>query len=804
MSSVGARLAPLTLAATAFALLLGPAGAARAQTSIDIPFTEVIETASSGDRCSYRYYLQIAEVRGASSYSATNIFQGGRLVLNQSGPPFPDDDEQGEGYRWTAPKGTHRFGATAGSGPAPCAAGIKEAWEPKDVKAHFTDDKARIVGSATDADGTPVGGARISISGASSASAHTNTYGVYSVTAKKGRHQVRGPEGFCAAGIEKCTNVKTVNVTGTANVNFVRRNPPLIVSGTVRDEFRRGLGGVRMSLTGPEANTVVTDAAGRYQLRVGKPGTYELTGTPAGRPRGPNERYYIVRDGVATDGTAADVTLSKEVSPVTVDWELDRRLQFSLTTHDPARADGFSRAVATVRALTQRGDPAPGVELRIDPPTDAVPRAVICTTGAGSRPLWPSLNSDGSVSPVGLPVGPDTTTNAKGEVSFRVFPGTDPRPFTINGSRRTDDDRAFSSFSQTIPFVAAATGGNFSQQSLRAGLQQAGPRGTTFFGDQATVFELLAAGQVETNQLFGVDAAPVSSGDKRGIVFFPRGSPPAQTPDGGLVPSDGAFVLENTFLQRITGIPALPTLREWAAGQAVAVDRPDRRTFLGWPLPLTSNGGLGTCLRGTAGDTLVFAAHSPVRTLLTDGQGRRIGTDAAGRGYADAPGAAYRQGDSSYVVAPQGAYTLTVAGTGSGPVVLEARNGAATSVARFTARKGARVALKVSNGALPSKFRFAGKSVRSVAGVPLVVKGLPSRLRVGRKQKVTLTVTDAFGTTIPSAALSVSGATGSLTRFANSNGRIDATLRAAKKGRVTFVVSAPDLLPNRTQVKAGR
>jgi len=154
------------------------------------------------------------------------------------------------------------------------------------------------------------------------------------------------------------------------------------------------------------------------------------------------------------------------------------------------------------------------------------------------------------------------------------------------------------------------------------------------------------------------------------------------------------------------------------------------------------------------------------------------------------------------VVAPQGAYTLTVAGTGSGPVVLEARNGAATSIARFTARKGARVALKVSNGALPSKFRFAGKSVRSQAGVPLVVKGLPNRLRAGRKQKVRITVTDAFGTAIPSATLEVSGVTGSLTRFADSRGRITTTLRAARKGKVTFSVSAADLLPVRQQVRA--
>jgi hypothetical protein len=582
----------------------------------------------------------------------------------------------------------------------------------------------------------------------------------------------------------------------------------LRISGTVRDEFRRGLAGVRVSVTGPESETVLADAGGRYELRLAQEGTYELTAV-APRPHGQYERYYIVRNGVATEGTAADVTLDSDTSSAALDWELDRRLQFTLTAHDPARADGFSRTVTTLRALTQRGDPAPGVPLGIDPPADAVPRAVICTTGAGSRPLWPSLNSDGSVSPAGIPRGPDSTTNASGEVTFRIFPGTDGRPFRINGSRRTDEARAYSSFSLTIPFVPTRSR-TFNRDHLARALFE-GNVGFSAFGDQSVVFETLAVRQRnDSDALSGIDAVPVFTGDskRQGIFFYSRGAVPTnsgETSPRVIGATDAGFVLENTLLQRVTSIPTLPTLREWAKGEPVVVDGADGRTFLGWPIPTTAHGGLGTCLdNGIRGERFVFASHSPVRLLLTDTQGRRLGTDATGKRHGDAPGSAFRDGETSYLVAPEGSYSLTVTGTGSGPVALESRHDGVTRVARFTARKGAMVKLNVANGVLPKSFRFAGAGVKSQTGVPLVVEGLPKRLRTGRKQKVTITVRDAFGDAVPGATLTVGGATGAATHFADASGRVKATLRASKPGKVLFTVSAPDLLPVRAQATATR
>jgi hypothetical protein len=246
----------------------------------------------------------------------------------------------------------------------------------------------------------------------------------------------------------------------------------------------------------------------------------------------------------------------------------------------------------------------------------------------------------------------------------------------------------------------------------------------------------------------------------------------------------------------------LPALGAWAGDETVYADARDGRTYLGWPLPTRASGGLGTCLENTvSGEHFVFGAHSPVRILLTDSQGRKLGTDAKGKRFNDAPGAFYSVGEAAYLVAPRGSYTFTVTGTGPGPVTLEARHANATEVARFQARKGARGTFKTSDGSLPKTFEFGGAKVTRIAGVPLLVKGLPKRLRVGRKTKVKLRVTDAFGSSVP-ATLNLKGVAGSFTGSADDRGRLTLTLLARKRGTVTFTVSAADLLPVKARATA--
>jgi hypothetical protein len=204
--------------------LLVAASPARADSFIDIPYSEVVEKFNEGGNCSYyRYYLQFSEVSGASSYSALNRYHGGGFTLNHHGPPFPDDDVQGEGYHWTAPPGSHRFGATAGSGPGPCTDSVKDEWEPDYVRANFTDFK--VNGVVTKNDGSPAAGVSIKITGPGSDTVTTASDGSY--TSKK--FTVEGPytvatakDVYCATGVDPCTNQRVVQLPPNAKVDFVR------------------------------------------------------------------------------------------------------------------------------------------------------------------------------------------------------------------------------------------------------------------------------------------------------------------------------------------------------------------------------------------------------------------------------------------------------------------------------------------------------------------------------------------------------------------------------------------------------
>lgn len=747
-------------------------------------------------RCSYVDIVLISPVAGASSYSVTvNDTRLGVRSISGS-PPFPREING-----IPVPPNT-LGGLSSGAGPGPCGSSQNTRYTVLRAVA-ILDTKPRIVGTVRRSDGSGIPGARVVARGPRTASATTGTDGTYSMRVAKGRYTVSA-RGFCVAG-GGCRPSRTVTVgDGPQQVDF-ERDLKLAVTGVVRDEFGRRLPGVRLSLRGPEADTATSGVSGGYRLEVGRAGTYELTATGSGR--GPNERYYIVQNGAPTEGTAADVTLSEQVRSVVVGWELDRRLQFTLTTHDPARADGFTKAVATLRAVTQRGDPAPGVQLNVEPPSSLSPKAVICSTGGSSRPLWPSVHGDGSIhGGAGLPRGPDTTTDGNGEVRFRIYPGTEPGVFRIGGSRPPAGSPAYSSFSLTIPFVGTQSR-QVNGRTIAQGLLFGGV-GLGVGASPAVLFEALAGRQLDGGSgISGVDGVPVITPSGRGgVAFYSRGDVPVHSGSHPRVigATDGAFVLDGSAASRVNPSTVLPTLREWARGEIVVVNTSDPRTYLGWPVPTTANGGLGACLTSALpGDVFHVSAHSPVRILLTDARGRRLGVDAAGRRHAGLPGATYRIGTDSFLVAPTGSYRLTVVGTGTGPVTLETRRDGRTTVARFLARRGAVTTLRLANGALPARFAFAGQTVRTAGGMPLVVRGLPRVLRVGQTRRVTLVVTDGLGRGVP-AAVRVSGPAGTFTRFADDRGRLRLGLRPARRGVVRLTVRAADLLPAAARATAIR
>ena len=207
--------------------LLGMAGPAGADGTIDIPYTEVVEESNSPDGCNwFRYYLQINEVEGATSYSALNRYHGGGFTLNHTGPPFPDDDESGEGWHFTAPPGTHRWGATGGSGGGPCnAQGVKNEWEPDYVRAHFVDFK--VTGEVKNLDGSPANGVTVTITGPESDTVTTGSDGTYSSKdfTTQGSYTVRMPARFCVVGAPPCAHERVLDLPPNGKVDFVEGEP---------------------------------------------------------------------------------------------------------------------------------------------------------------------------------------------------------------------------------------------------------------------------------------------------------------------------------------------------------------------------------------------------------------------------------------------------------------------------------------------------------------------------------------------------------------------------------------------------
>ncbi len=222
-------------------LALAFAAPAPAVVTIDIPYTEVVGKYNEGGDCQwYHYFLQINEVSGATSYSALNRYHGGGFTLNYSGPPFPDDDEQGEGYHFVAPPGTHRWGATGGSHPGACTDSVKDEWEPDYVRAHF--DDFHMSGVVKEQDGSPAAGVTVRITGPENDTVTTGGDGRYtsrdfttqgSYTAQVDQRR------YCAVGIDPCSRQRSVVLPPNQQVDFVAGGVPEVEAITFREPSGR-------------------------------------------------------------------------------------------------------------------------------------------------------------------------------------------------------------------------------------------------------------------------------------------------------------------------------------------------------------------------------------------------------------------------------------------------------------------------------------------------------------------------------------------------------------------------------------
>ncbi len=259
-----------------------------------------------------------------------------------------------------------------------------------------------VSGRVLDGEGKAVPGVRVTITGPDDVYAVTDAAGFYdAIELSPGKYRISiGKSRFChdtGAAISKksCRKSVTKVLHGSAEVHW-RGLGKYAIYGRVRDEFKRGLAGVKLKATGlpgGEALDVITNKDGSYRIGFEGAATVSLASEKGGLP---NAFYYVVKaDGTASSGQSADVTPSNKEPQVKVDWELDRRLYYSNPNAGKtarAPANGFSRYTWIGQVLTQHGDPAPNVPIQVDPLSDN-PAGAVCSVS--DQLLWPTTFADG-------------------------------------------------------------------------------------------------------------------------------------------------------------------------------------------------------------------------------------------------------------------------------------------------------------------------------------------------------------------------------------------------------------------------
>jgi hypothetical protein len=171
--------------------------------------------------CSLTVFTQVPHISGATGYTVNlkDSLLGDRSV---SGPPFNDSDVP----PYKAPSGAHWFGLSSVAGPGDCEGAGGSELARYGIKSAFAtvDDKPRIVGTLSEADGSAAAGESVSIAGPTRTTVKTNAGGGFAAVVKKGSYKVTAPKDFCADGGKSCTNSKSVKVSGPVSVSFKRKD----------------------------------------------------------------------------------------------------------------------------------------------------------------------------------------------------------------------------------------------------------------------------------------------------------------------------------------------------------------------------------------------------------------------------------------------------------------------------------------------------------------------------------------------------------------------------------------------------
>jgi len=337
------------------------------------------------------------------------------------------------------------------------------------------------------------------------------------------------------------------------------------------------------------------------------------------------------------------------------------------------------------------------------------------------------------------------------------------------------------------------------------------------------------------------DFGPFRSADGRngGIVFYPSGNPgPLRAHLLTGTPLPGGYETRVIALRRVvilggtswvaqlsSGPTGLMSVQQWEnvefrtkAVAGYAIPRAGER--LGWfggPYPPSSaNAGarraFDRCAPGAAPANTVFAVHSPLRLLIRDAKGRKLGYDAKGKLVGTLGGWVSRggkgaAGTTTYVV-PAGSYSVGLTGTGRGRATIVASTPGATgdrvAVFALTSRTGASGTLKVGARGAATTLTFAGRRVRAAPGVGLRVAGVPRRVSAGRRVVLKLRVSDQFGARVGGALVAVRGAGIEAGALSDARGGVRLTFVAPRSGRLTVAASAPGHVATRRTVTAGR
>jgi hypothetical protein len=584
------------------------------------------------------------------------------------------------------------------------------------------------------------------------------------------------------------------------------------ISGSVQTKRGKPVNNVEIIIDGPSGGTVRTNSNGDYYAVVDA-GQYRVS-------------VNGIRDSVAfcsggERGAVCDLDVSHSDGQADFTVPPDKiELHFS-PSH--AAADGLSHFEGTVDVVNSAGQPGVGTDVKLTPPLDAAPRALVC---AGGKVVYPQLLSDGTV----LGSQFTQTTDANGQIPMTIWPGTVSGHWLFDASEATDSSV---SNSASFPFDTANEGrfpaldgfGAELYNGLRASqsttkvhvLFQFGQNSTEAANQDVLLQWLIASGR---SYFPGTDFGPVSYAGHAGVLFYPHGS---LTPTAGptsVIDLRDAEAIVDAAANGTAVPPANDTSRslaDWAMYVSGSHTPPplaqtlgpaaqwtgQQYAYFGFPYPQSALNPAGqvefyNSCAAPDGTPQIVQTHSPVSLVFRSASGDAFGLDANGNRVGNGTGIAFRAHDQTTYLVPAGRYsTMSVTGTGSGTAHIEVFGivGAPlTSYVRkvsnyaFTARKGVTGALPVNFFGPAGGLVYAGRSVKQQFGLPLQLAGVPRRLRHG-KRTLKLTVT-TFGTSVTRATVSVRYKGHLLVAQTDSRGRVRFTAKLPH-GKLSISVTFP-------------